>query len=180
MMLAVAGEPFWMNPTFWVGVAFAILLGLMLRAKVLAMITKALDDRAVAIKTEIDEARRLREEAEKLLADYQKKHADAENEAKAIIDNARREAEALAAETRRSLKEGLERRTKVAEDKIARAEAQAVGEVRGDGGRCRHGRGRTHAGRARPAIAGCIADRPEHPGPQGPPELRPPELRPLS
>ncbi len=129
--LAVTGEPFWMSPTFWVGVSFVILLGLMLRAKVPAMITKALDERAVAIKTELDEARRLREEAEKLLADYQKKHADAEKEAAAIIDNARRESEALAAETRKSLKEGLERRAKMAEDKIARAEAQAVAEVRG-------------------------------------------------
>ena len=128
--LAVAGEPFWMNPTFWVGVAFAILLGIMIRAKVPATITGALDARSAAIKAELDEAKRLREEAEKLLADYQKKHADAETEAQSIIDNARREAEAFAAETRKSLTEGLERRTKMAEDKIARAEAQAVSEVR--------------------------------------------------
>jgi F-type H+-transporting ATPase subunit b len=130
MFLAAAGEPLWMNPTFWVGVAFVILLGMMVRAKVISTITTALDDRAAGIKSEIEEAKRLREEAERLLADYQKKHADAENEAKAIVENARREAEALAAETRRSLKEGLERRTKVAEDKIARAEAQAVSDVR--------------------------------------------------
>lgn len=130
-VLAVAGEPLWMNPTFWVGVSFAILLGLMIRAKVPGMITKALDERALAIKSELDEAKRLREEAEKLLADYTKKHAAAEQEAQSIIDNARREAEALAAETRKSLTEGLERRTKMAEDKIARAEAQAVAEVRG-------------------------------------------------
>ncbi len=129
--LAVAGEPFWMNPTFWVGVSFVILIGMFIRAKVPSMITKALDDRAGAIKSELDEARRLREEAEKLLADYQKKYADAETEAHAIIENARREAEAFAAETRRGLTEGLERRSKLAEDKIARAEAQAVAEVRG-------------------------------------------------
>jgi F-type H+-transporting ATPase subunit b len=130
IVLAVAGEPFWMNPTFWVGVSFAILLALMVRAKVPGMITKALDDRAAGIRSEIEDARRLREEAEKLLADYKRKHAAADAEAKAIIDNAKREAEALAAETRRSLTEGLERRTKLAEDKIARAEAQAVAEVR--------------------------------------------------
>lgn len=130
IILAVAGEPFWMNPTFWVGVAFAILLALMLKAKVPSMITTALDERAAGIKKDIEEARRLREDAEKLLADYKKKHADAENEAKAIIDNAKREAEALAAETRKTLKESIERRTKLAEDKIARAEAQAVAEVR--------------------------------------------------
>ena len=128
--LAVAGEPLWMNPTFWVGVAFVILLGFMIRAKVPSTITKALDDRAAAIKAELDEARTLREQAQKLLADYQKKHAAAEQEAQAIVDNARREAEALAAETRKSLKEGLERRTKMAEDKIARAEAEALREVR--------------------------------------------------
>lgn len=131
VMLAVEGEPLWMNPTFWVGVAFAILLAFMLRAKVPSMITKALDERASAIKSEIDEAKRLREEAEKLLADYKKKRTEAEAEAHSIIENAKREAEALAAETRKSLKEGLERRTKVAEDKIARAEAQALAEVRG-------------------------------------------------
>jgi F-type H+-transporting ATPase subunit b len=131
LILAVAGEPFWMNPTFWVGVSFVILCGLMLRAKVPGMITSALDERASTIKSEIEEARRLRSEAEALLTEYKRKHADANAEAQAIIDNAKREAEAFAAETRRSLKEGIERRTKLAEEKIARAEAQAVAEVRG-------------------------------------------------
>jgi F-type H+-transporting ATPase subunit b len=131
IVLAVAGEPFWMNPTFWVGVAFAILIGLMLKAKVPSMITSALDERSAGIKKDIEEARRLREESEKLLADYKKKHAEAENEAKAIIDNAKREAEALAVETRKNLTESIQRRTKMAEDKIARAEAQAIAEVRG-------------------------------------------------
>jgi F-type H+-transporting ATPase subunit b len=130
-LLAVAGEPFWANPTFWVGVAFVILLALMLRAKVPSMITKALDDRAAGIKSEINEARRLREEAEKLLADYRRKHAEAESEAKIIVETARREAEALAAEARRTLKETLERRTRSAEEKIARAELQAMSDVRG-------------------------------------------------
>jgi F-type H+-transporting ATPase subunit b len=129
--LATAGEPFWMNPTFWVGVAFVILLAMMVRAKVPATVTRALDDRAAEIKSEIDQARRLREEAETLLADYKRKRVEAEEEAKSIVDNARREAEALAVEARRGLKETLERRTKVAEEKIARAEAQAMGEVRG-------------------------------------------------
>jgi F-type H+-transporting ATPase subunit b len=131
MIVLATYDAFWMNPTFWVAVAMAILIGLMIRAKVPGMITQALDDRAAGIKAEIDEAKRLREEAEKLLADYKRKHAEAENEAKAIVDNARREAEALAAETRRSLAESVTRRTKQAEDKIARAEAQAVSEVRG-------------------------------------------------
>jgi F-type H+-transporting ATPase subunit b len=94
------------------------------------MVTKALDDRADAIRQELDQARRLREEAQDLLTEYQQKRLQAENEAKAIIDNARREAEALKTESDRALKESLERRSKLAEEKIARAEAQALGEVR--------------------------------------------------
>jgi F-type H+-transporting ATPase subunit b len=131
MTVLAAYGAFWMNPTFWVAVAMAVLIGLMIRAKVPGMITQALDDRAAAIKTEIAEAKRLREEAEKLLADYKRKKSEAESEAKAIIDNARREAEAMAAETRTQLQESLARRTKMAEEKIARAEAQAVADVRG-------------------------------------------------
>lgn len=115
---------------FWVAVAFFGFIGLLVYYKVPGMITKALDDRADAIRSELDEARRLREEAQQLLADYQRKSREAEEEANAIVAQARREAEALAAETRKSLKEGLERRTKLAEEKIARAEAQALSEVR--------------------------------------------------
>ena len=115
---------------FWVAVSFLIFVGLLVYLKVPSMLAKALDDRAAAIKRELDEARRLREEAQALLADYQKKHKNAAAEAQAIVDDARREAEALAAEARATLKETLARRTKLAEDKIARAEAQAVDEVR--------------------------------------------------
>ena len=118
------------NPEFWVMIAFFCFIGLLAYMKVPAAIAKALDDRADGIRRELDEARRLREEAQQLLADYQKKARDAETEAKAIIDQARIEAEAMAKETRRALAEGLERRTKQAEEKIARAEAQALGEVR--------------------------------------------------
>ncbi len=115
---------------FWVAVAFFGFIGLLAYYKVPGRVTKALDARADAIRCELDEARRLREEAQQLLADYQRRSREAEEEASAIIDQARREAEALAAETRKSLKEGLERRTKLAEEKIARAEAQALNEVR--------------------------------------------------
>jgi F-type H+-transporting ATPase subunit b len=115
---------------FWVAVAFAAFVLLMLYYKVPGLIAKALDDRAEGIRRELDEARRLREEAQALLADYQKKHRNAGQEAEAIVDQARREAEAFAAETRKSLAETVERRRKQAEDKIARAEAQAVDDVR--------------------------------------------------
>jgi len=115
---------------FWVGVAFVIFLLVLLWYRVPKLIAKSLDDRAQAIREELDEARRLREEAQALLADYQKKHRNVGQEAEAIVDLARREAQALAHETRVGLKESLERRTRMAEEKIARAEAQAVDEVR--------------------------------------------------
>lgn len=118
------------NPEYWVLVAFVLFCGLLWRAGVPGQIGKALDGRAEAIRTELDEARRLREEAQNLLAEYQKKQREAEGEARVIIENARREAEALAAETRKSLVEQVERRTRAAEEKIARAEAQAVSDVR--------------------------------------------------
>jgi F-type H+-transporting ATPase subunit b len=115
---------------FWVAVAFVAFVAILIYYKVPKLIAKALDERAEAIRKDLDEARHLREEAQSLLADYQKKHRNVGQEAEAIIDLARREAEALAHETRVSLKQTLERRTKLAEDKIARAEAQAVDEVR--------------------------------------------------
>ena len=142
------------NPEFWVMVAFFCFMGLLVYMKVPALLTKGLDDRAEAIRKELDEARRLREEAQQLLADYQKKAREAESEAKAMIDQARIEAEALAQESRRALTESLERRTKQAEDKIARAEAQALGEVRAaavDVGDRR--------GRAYPEVESCRCDR---------------------
>jgi F-type H+-transporting ATPase subunit b len=115
---------------FWVAVAFVAFLAILVYYKVPKLIAKALDDRADAIRKELDEARRLREEAQTLLADYQKRHRNVGQEAEAIVDQARRETEAFAHETRASLKDALERRTRLAEDKIARAEAQAVDEVR--------------------------------------------------
>jgi F-type H+-transporting ATPase subunit b len=115
---------------FWVAVAFLAFLLILAYYKVPALIAKALDERAAGIRKELDEARRLREEAQALLADYQRKHRNAGQEAEAIVEQARREAEAFAAETRRSLAETVERRRKQAEDKIARAELQATEDVR--------------------------------------------------
>lgn len=118
------------NPVFWVGVSFVLFMAIVVYYKVPGMIGKALDQRADAIRNELDEARRLRDEAQALLADYERKSREAENEAKAILEQAKREGEALAAETRRNLSESVERRTRLAEEKIARAEAQALAEVR--------------------------------------------------
>ena len=118
------------NPEFWVLIAFLIFAGMLVSMKVPATVGKALDDRAVGIRKDLDDAARLRKEAERLLADYQRKAREAEAEAKSIIESAKREAENLAAETKKALADSIERRTKLAEDKIARAEAQAVSEVR--------------------------------------------------
>jgi F-type H+-transporting ATPase subunit b len=118
------------NAEFWVLVGFLAFMAILLYVKVPGVIGKSLDDRADAIRKELDEARRLREEAQELLADYQRKSREAEEEAKSIVAQAKREAETLAAETRRSLAEQVERRAKLAEDKIKRAEAQALTEVR--------------------------------------------------
>lgn len=115
---------------FWVAVAFLVFLGVLLYYKVPALVGKALDERADAIRKELDAARTVREEAQALLVDYQRKHRAVGEEAEAIIAQARHEAEAFAQETRHNLKEALERRTKLAEDKIARAEGQALDEVR--------------------------------------------------
>ena len=117
-------------PEFWVAVSFFGFVGLLMYYNVPALMGKALDDRADRIRQELDEARRLREEAQALLADYQKKREAAEEEAKAIVEQARREADALTSETRKSLIETLERRSRIAEEKIARAEQQALSEVR--------------------------------------------------
>jgi F-type H+-transporting ATPase subunit b len=116
---------------FWVLLSFLAFFAIFFYLKVPAQLTGALDARAETIKKELDDARQLREEAQALLADYQKKTKEAEEEAKSIIDHARREAEALAAETEKQLAESVARRSKMAEDKIARAEAQALAEVRG-------------------------------------------------
>jgi F-type H+-transporting ATPase subunit b len=118
------------TPEFWVAVSFFLFLGLVIYLGVHKKLAAALDARAAAIAKELDQAKQLRVEAEKVLADYRKKQGDAVKEAQGIIDLASKEAEILAAETRRSIKEQFDRRMKLAEDKIARAESDALREVR--------------------------------------------------
>ena len=115
---------------FWVAVSFFLFIGLVVYLGAHKKIADVLDARAARIAKELDEAKRLRVEAEKVLADYRRKQGDAVKEAQAIIDLAAKEAEILAAETRRSMKEVFDRRMKLAEDKIGRAEAEALREVR--------------------------------------------------
>ena len=118
------------TPEFWVLVSFVLFIGLIVYLKVPGKVTAMLDERAERISRELDEARKLREEAQELLADYERKRRDADKEAEAIIAQTREEAEAFAVETRQKLVEMVERRGNMAEEKIAQAEAQAVKEVR--------------------------------------------------
>lgn len=118
------------TPEFWVAVSFFLFLGLVFYFGVHKKIAAALDARADMIAKELTEAQRLREEAEKVLHDYRRKQTQAVGEAQAIVDQAAKEAEEFARETRRSVKEHFDRRMKLAEEKISRAEADAVREVR--------------------------------------------------
>jgi F-type H+-transporting ATPase subunit b len=94
------------------------------------MLAKSLDERAVRIKAELDEARKLREDAAQLLADYRRKREEAESEAQEIVAGAKAEAERMAGEAKAKVEEFVARRTKIAETKIAQAEAQAAADVR--------------------------------------------------
>jgi F-type H+-transporting ATPase subunit b len=115
---------------FWVAVAFVIFIGVLGYFRVHELLLKSIDDRRERIKAEFDEARRLKAEAEALLATYRRKQQEAEHEAQAIIAGAKTEAERLAAEAEAKIEEFVVRRTKMAESKIAQAEAQALADVR--------------------------------------------------
>jgi len=115
---------------FWVAVAFVIFIGVLGYFRVHKLLLKSIDDRRERIKAEFDEARRLKAEAEALLATYRRKQQEAEHEAQAIVAGARTEAERLGAEAEAKIEEFVVRRTKMAENKIAQAEAQALADVR--------------------------------------------------
>jgi F-type H+-transporting ATPase subunit b len=118
------------DPETWVAIAFVIFLGVLGYLGVHRMMIKVLDDRADRIKAELDEARRLRDEAAELLAEYQRKRQAAETEAQDIIAGAKAEAERLAIEAKSRIEDFVSRRTAIAETKIAQAEAQAAADVR--------------------------------------------------
>ncbi len=115
---------------FWVAVAFVLFLGFLAYLGVHRKLLAALDHRSARIKAELDEARRLREEAQAVLAEYQRKRGEAEREAQDIIAAAREEAERLAADAKGKVEEFVSRRTAMAETKITQAEAQALADVR--------------------------------------------------
>ena len=115
---------------FWVAVAFFVLLAIFWKLGVHKTAVKALDDRSDRIKSELDEALRLKTEAQTLLADAERRRRDAEKDAEAISAGARGDAERVAAESRAKAEDFLTRRTRMAETKIAQAEQQAVADVR--------------------------------------------------
>jgi F-type H+-transporting ATPase subunit b len=115
---------------FWVAVATVILVVVMIYMGAHRVMFDALDARRAKIQAELDEARRLKEEAQRLVAEYQQRQQAAEGEAAELIANARAEAERYAAEQKSRLEEFVARRTKMAESKIAQAEAQALADVR--------------------------------------------------
>jgi F-type H+-transporting ATPase subunit b len=115
---------------FWVAIGFFVFVGGLIWLGVHKKVTAALDHRTERIKADLDEARRLKDEAAQLLAEYQRKRSQAESEAEGIISGAKAEAERLAAEAKTRIEEFVARRTRMAEAKIAQAEAQATADVR--------------------------------------------------
>ena len=119
-----------LDPETWVAIAFILLMIGFAWMGVHRTVLTALDHRAERIKAELDDARRLKDEAAKVLAEYQARRGSAEREAADIIANAKAEAERIAADAKAKMEDFVARRTKTAENKIALAEAQAVADVR--------------------------------------------------
>ena len=118
------------GPEAWVAIGFLLFLGLLVYLGAHRKLVGSLDARQARIRSELDEAARLRREAEALLADFERKGREAEREAEAIIASAKIEAERHAAEAKLRMEDFVARRTKMAETKIAQAEAQALADVR--------------------------------------------------
>ena len=129
-MQAAAGVPVYQDSSFWVAICVVLFLALIAWKGAFKAMGRALDDRANTIKTELEEARRLREEAQAILASYKRKQKEAEEQAEDIVKQARHDAETMANQARKDLAERIERRTAMAEAKIASAEAQALADVR--------------------------------------------------
>ncbi|HEX4177756.1 MAG TPA: ATP F0F1 synthase subunit B, partial [Rhizomicrobium sp.] len=119
------------DPEFWVATGFVLVLLLLVWKGVPGMVGKLLDRRAQMISAELEEAKRLRAEAAALLADYQKRAASAESEARSIVESAQAEAAQFQKDAHAALEAQIERRAASAQDKIAQAEAHALNEIRG-------------------------------------------------
>jgi F-type H+-transporting ATPase subunit b len=119
-----------LDATFWAAVCLFIFFAIAIYLGLPKIVAKMLDGKIAAIAAELDEAKRLRAEAEALLVEYEQKRLSAEAEAASIVRNAEEDAQRLTAEANSKLNDLIVRRTKAVEDKIAQAEAQAVAEVR--------------------------------------------------
>ena len=115
---------------FWEAVGFVLVIAILLWKGVPGMVGKMLDQRSAVISAELNEARRLREEAARLLADYKAKAAGAEREADSILRDARAEATRFAEVSRADLSAQIARRAQAAQDRIAQAETAAMNEIR--------------------------------------------------
>ncbi len=123
-------EPFYLSAEFFVAIAFVIFVIGMLYLKVHKMAAAALDGRAASIKSELDEAQRLREEAQHTLAEYQRKQRDALKEAEAILAEAHDEADRIETAAAQRTEAMLKRREQQALDMISAAEVEAIAQVR--------------------------------------------------
>ncbi|MEW5684479.1 MAG: ATP F0F1 synthase subunit B [Pseudomonadota bacterium] len=131
-MPAFLHAEFWnlANPELWVGAGFLLFLAVLWKAGAFGLAAAGLDAKAAKIKADLDEAARIRAEAEALLADINKQRADAEAQAKAMIETAAVQAQQLAADAKARLEDELSRRTRIAENKIEAAQAEAEAQVR--------------------------------------------------
>lgn len=130
LIAAAAGTPWYIDSKFWVALPVVLFILFVIQKGALKALNSSLDKRADDIKSELEEARRLREEAQTLLANYMRKQKEAEDQADAIVKQAKHDAEVMAAQARKDLTERLERRAAQAEAKIANAEAKAMAEVK--------------------------------------------------
>lgn len=124
-----AHPPFYLSAEFWVAIGFVIFVALVGRTAY-RVVTVALDDRANKIKQQIDEAARLAEEAQQMLADYERKRREAAEEAQALLDQARRQADLMEERAGHDLERALKRREELAMERIAQAEQAATAEIR--------------------------------------------------
>lgn len=120
------------NSNFVVGIAFVIFLGVLWYFNVPKLLATKLDARANRIREELDEARRLREEAQSLLASYERKQKEVEGQVSDIVAHARTEAEEAAEQAKKDLEISIQRRLKSAEEQIDAAEASAMRAVRNE------------------------------------------------
>ncbi len=129
---AVEGKPFFSlyNTDLVVAIAFLIFIGILVYFKVPGLVGGLLDKRSETIRAELDEARKLREEAQELRASFERKKAEVKEQAERIVAKAKADAELAAKQARADLEISIARRMKAAEDQIASAQTAALREVR--------------------------------------------------